>query len=120
MLFILDPPTGAPAALSQARDILRREIDHPSKTVFVARNDGPGISELVQHANMASDRPWRVVLWVKNSAVFPDGKENQLFGADKENVGVLLDFSDQVVRRFKAGATIIDVEKAFRQAERGV
>lgn len=118
MLFVLDCAGAGDPELERSRAILTREIDHPAKTIVVARGDGPGVAGFVSSAQMAADRPWRLVLWVKNPIIFRDGEEARLFGSDGATLAVLLDFQDRVASRFRADANVIDVDDAFRAAER--
>lgn len=118
MLFVLDCAGAADPALDRARGILAREIDHPAKTIVAVRGNDPPVAGFVSNAQMAADRPWRMVLWIKNPVIFRAGEEARLFAGDPKTVGVLLDFQDRVTQRFTADASVIDVDDAFRAAER--
>jgi hypothetical protein len=118
MLFVLDCTGRDDPELEQRRAILVREIDHPAKTIVVARGSEPAVSILVSNAQMAADRPWRLVLWVKQPAIFRDGEEARLFGEDGAIAAVLLDFHDRIAARLRADASVIDIDDAFRAAER--
>ncbi|MBI2403953.1 MAG: hypothetical protein HYV20_14695 [Gemmatimonadetes bacterium] len=118
MLFVLDCTGPGDPEFNRCRAILTREIDHPAKTIVAVRGDGPGVPGFVSNAQMAADRPWRVVLWIKNRIIFREGEEARLFGSDPGTIAVLLDFQDRVASRFGANASVIDVDDAFRAAER--
>ena len=118
MLHILEADPTVGAEFDRARSIFDREIDHPKKTVLVARGDGPAVSRFVSDAENVADRRWRIVLWVKNTALFHDGEEEALFSGDRSVIAVLLDFDDNVSQEFRVGDSMIDVDDAFRAAER--
>lgn len=114
MLYILEATS--PDQLDDDRAVLHRELGHPRKVVLIVRGDEPGLATFVQDAGQAADRPWRVVVWVKNPAVFED--EDELF-ASRDEDAVLLDFRDEPAAYLSRGMMMIEIDDAFRQAELG-
>ena len=116
MLHILDPVPEDAGSLERARTILQKEIGHPSKCILLARGNAPGTGRLVNDAAQVADRPWRVVIWVKDGRIFDEGQEAALFTSGA--VAVLLDFNDTPAKTFGVDATLIQVDDAFRAVEK--
>jgi hypothetical protein len=115
MLHILDPAPDDAASLERARTILQKEIGHPSKCTLLVRGNAPGTGRLVNDAAQVADRPWRVVIWIKDARIFAERQEDALFASDA--VAVLLDFNDTPAKTFGIDATLIQVDDAFRAVE---
>lgn len=118
MLIPLEAAVGDQAAIERARDILKREIDHPMKITLLVSGDSPAITRFAGDAGMTADRPWRVVVWAKSNGILDAAQLADLRGVDNANVAVLYGFDDHVVERFHADATIGEIDGAFGEAER--
>lgn len=111
--------------LVAARTVIDQEIAAQLKNVLVMFGDDRATADLADRVGIRSDVfPWREAIWLKTAAAnAPDiigpARFADWFPGAPDACAVVLDFTDQPVRRLDTSATLAAIELAFLAAQQG-
>jgi len=106
------PPETVQTARQKLRDVLSSD-----RIVMVVRRNDPVIAAFAANADeRAAGQDWRVVVWVRDSAIFAPGQEAEIYAGQDDCCGAA--WSAGATRdTLQATALPIEIEKAFLRAE---
>lgn len=106
------------AGIAAGRKVLATEIANPSMSVMIVRGATAEVSQFIDRASARCDPfPWRQGVWVRKDFIFPAGKIGEWFDGHDDACAVILDLDDQPARWLEPDAMLIDIERAWLQAE---
>jgi len=108
--------------VESGRAVLQEAIDHPSNTVAIIRGSKPEVSSCAARIETRCEPfQWRVAIWVRDSRVFSEGQEAELFEGHDFDIfcAVVLNIENKRSAWIKSTATLFEIDRSLREVESG-